>query len=138
MRTTPAYTEYHPRWYRPRVSTYWWLGRWPYLKFILRELTSVAVALFVLLTLVQLWALDRGPESYAAWLALLRSPWVIAFNTITFLFVIFHTITWFNLAPKAMAVRIKGKRLPDILIAGPNYIAWLIASMVVGWFVLRG
>jgi len=138
MKAAPAYSEYHPRWYRPRVSTYWWLSRWPYLKFILRELTSVAVALFVILTLVEIWALDRGPESYAAWLALLRSPWIIAFNTITFLFVIFHTITWFNLAPKAMAVRIKGKRLPDILIAGPNYIAWLIASIVVGWFVLRG
>ena len=47
----PHYTEYHPRWYRPRVSTYWWLGRWPYLRFILRELSSLAVAFFVVLTL---------------------------------------------------------------------------------------
>ena len=42
--TTPAYTEFHPRWYRPKITTYWWLGRWPYVKFILRELSSVAVA----------------------------------------------------------------------------------------------
>ena len=26
-----AYTEYHPRWYRRRVSTWWWLARWSYL-----------------------------------------------------------------------------------------------------------
>ena len=42
---TPQYTEYHPRWYRKRVSTYWWMGSWKYMKFILRELSSIFVAL---------------------------------------------------------------------------------------------
>jgi len=36
-------TEFHPRWYRAPVSTYWWMGSWRYSLFILRELTSVAV-----------------------------------------------------------------------------------------------
>ena len=36
MSGKPAYTEYHPRWYRPHVSTYWWLHRRSYLLFILR------------------------------------------------------------------------------------------------------
>src|SRR5712692_8523102 len=35
--STPAYTLNHPRWYRKRVSTYWWLQRWEYLRFVLRE-----------------------------------------------------------------------------------------------------
>jgi fumarate reductase subunit C len=39
-----TYTEYPPKGYRVRMSTYWWLGRWPYLKFILREISSVFVA----------------------------------------------------------------------------------------------
>ena len=30
-RARPAYTEYHPRWYRPRMSTCWWLERRSYL-----------------------------------------------------------------------------------------------------------
>ena len=51
------YTEFHPRWYRKQVSTYWWMGSWRYLKFILRELSSVAVAWFVVMTLLQLRAL---------------------------------------------------------------------------------
>src|SRR5438132_766531 len=46
-RPSDRYTEYHPRWYRTRVSTWWWLARWPYLKFILREISSVFVAWFV-------------------------------------------------------------------------------------------
>ncbi len=133
-----AYTEYHPRWYRAPVSTYWWLGRWPYLKFILRELSSIFVAFFVVITLLQLRALLRGPRAYAEFQDWLRMPLVIALNAFSFLFVLFHTITWFNLAPRAMAVRVRGKRVPDLLIAAPNYVAWLAVSALVAWFLLRG
>ena len=51
MSSKPVYTEYHPRWYRPRISTYWWLKRPMYLVFILRELSSIFIAWFVFVTL---------------------------------------------------------------------------------------
>ena len=130
-----AYREFHPKWYRPRMSTLWWLGRWPYIKFILRELTSVFVAVFVLITLFQIRALGQGPEAYQAFQALLAAPLMVVLNVISFVFVLFHTITWFNLMPRAMAVRIKGKKLPDLLIIAPNYIAWLVVSGVIAWIV---
>ena len=60
MTGRPAYTEYHPRWLRPRMSVYWWLGRWPYVRFILRELSSLAVAWFVLYLLVLFRAVGVG------------------------------------------------------------------------------
>ena len=44
MSDRPGYAEYHPRWYRPRMSTWWWMRRWSYLLFILREVRSVFVA----------------------------------------------------------------------------------------------
>jgi fumarate reductase subunit C len=47
-------------------------------------------------------------------------------------------VTWFNLAPKAMAIRLGGKRLPNLAIAGPNYIAWAVISAAVAWILLRG
>jgi fumarate reductase subunit C len=134
---SPVYTEFHPRWYRPRVSVYWWLGEWHYLKFILRELSSIFVAWFVILTLVQLWALRNGPESYARFEHWLQNPMVIAVNVISLFFVVFHAITWFNLAPKAMAVRFHGKRLPDILLSAPNYAMWAVVSVAVGWILVR-
>ena len=37
-------TEYLPKSYRARLSTYWWLTSWAYLKFILREGSAVFVA----------------------------------------------------------------------------------------------
>jgi fumarate reductase subunit C len=133
----PVYTEFHPRWYRPHVSVYWWLGEWHYLKFILREISSVFVAWFVILTLVQLWSLRSGPESYARFEHWLQHPVVIAVNVISLFFVVFHAVTWFNLAPKAMAVRLRGKRLPDILLSAPNFAMWAVVSVAVGWVLLR-
>ena len=138
MKETPVYTEYHPRWYRTRVSTYWWTSQWSYLKFILRELSSLSVAYFVVLTLLQLHALSQGPASYAAFQGWLKTPLAITLNLVSLFFVLFHTITWFNLAPTAMAVRVRGKRVPDLLIAAPNYVAWLTISVVVTWLILRG
>lgn len=137
IKATPVYTEFHPRWYRARVSVYWWLGQRQYLKFILRELSSVFVACFVVITLLQLRALRNGPEAYARFQHWLQTPTAIALNTISFFFVVFHTITWFNLAPRAMAIRLRGKRLPDFLVAGPNYAMWLVLSVAVAWLILR-
>ena len=130
-------TEFHPRWYRAPVSTYWWMGSWRYLLFILRELTSVAVAWSVVLTLLLLRALLNGPDAYVRLTNCLRSPWMIALNVITFCFLLLHTITWFNLAPRAIAVRMGGKRVPEFLVAAPNYVLWVVASAVIAWFVLR-
>ena len=134
---TTKYTPYHPRWYRTRVSTYWWLYKWYYLKFVLRELSSIFVAYFVVITLLQIHSLRRGPEAYGRFEERMRNPLVFALNTISLLFVLFHAITWFNLAPRAMVVRLGGKRVPDTLIAGSNYVAWLVISAAVAWFVLR-
>ncbi len=133
-----TYTSYPPKGYRVRMSTYWWLGRWPYLKFILREISSVFVAWFVIETLLQINALIDGPEGWLEMQDFFTNPIVIALNVISLFFVVFHAITWFNLAPKAMAVRLGGKRLPGIFIAGPQYVAWVIVSAAVAWLLLRG
>jgi fumarate reductase subunit C len=132
------YTLYHPRWYRRRVSVWWWLQSRSYTGFVLRELTSVFVALFSLVLLWQIRALSHGPEAYARFLARLRSPLLLVFNAVALLFVLFHSITWFNLAPKAMVVRLRGKRVPDLVVAGANYAAWAVLSAAVAALLLRG
>lgn len=136
-RPNVEYTEFRPRWYRTRVSTWWWMGRWSYLKFILREISSVFIAWFVAELLLALSALSNGPPDYGDFQDFLRSPAVVATNIVSLFFVLFHAITWFNLAPKAMAVRVRGKRIPDLWIAGPNYLAWAAVSAIVAWLLLR-
>ena len=138
MSADPHYTLYHPRWYRRRVSVWWWLRKWSYAGFVLRELTSVFVAFFAVIYLWQLWAVVQGPDAYARFLARLGTPLFIALDAVAFLFVLFHAVTWFNLTPKAMVVRLRGTRVPDAVIIGLNYAAWLVLSGMVAFVLLRG
>src|SRR5205814_1093284 len=132
----PHYTEFHPRWYRKPVSTWWWLDRASYLLFILREVSSVFIAYFVTVTLLQISALARGPDAYARFQARMTWPAVIALNVVALAFVTYHAVTWFNLAPKALVVHLRGKPVPGGVIAASNYAAWLVASLVVTWVLL--
>lgn len=138
MSAEPRYTLYHPRWYRRRVSVWWWLQNRAYAGFVLRELTSVFVAFFAAVSLWQLTALAQGPEAYARFLARLGTPLFVALHGVVLLFVLFHSITWFNLAPKALVVRLSGKRVPDWVVVGLNYAAWVVLSGAVAFIVLRG
>jgi fumarate reductase subunit C len=131
------YTPFHPRWHRKRVSVWWWLQKGSYTLFVLRELTSVFVALFALVWLWQVRAIRRGPEDYAEFLAWMKTPGLVALSAVSLLFVLYHAITWFNLAPKAMVMRVAGKRVPDWAVAGSNYLAWAVLSAAVAFVLLR-
>jgi fumarate reductase subunit C len=138
MSAGPPYTLYHPRWYRRRVSVWWWLQNRSYAAFVLRELTSVFVAFFAVVCLWQLRALVQGPEAYGQFLARLSTPLLLTLHLVTFVFVLVHTITWFNLTPSAMTVRVRGQRVPDRLIVASNYAAWLVLSAALAVVLLRG
>ena len=132
------HTAYHPRWYRRRMSVWWWLKDRAYMKFVLREMTSVFVAFFAMLYLWQLRALVQGPDAYAQFMARLKTPLFLTVDTVAFIFVLFHAITWFNLTPTAMVVRVRGKRVPDTIVAGSNYVVWVLLSGIVAWIFTRG
>ena len=138
MSEDAQYTSYHARWYRRRVSVWWWLHNRAYTTFVVRELTSVAVAYFAVVSMWQLRALGEGPEAYARFLAGLRTPLFLVLDGLAFLLILFHAVTWFNLAPQAMVLRLRGKRVPDKVIAGLNYLTWLVLSAGVTWILLRG
>ena len=138
MNEKTASTPFHPRWYRERTSTYWWLGRRAYFVFILRELSSVFVAWFVVFLLKLVRALAHGDLWYQAFLRWSGQPWVIALNVVTLFFIVFHAVTWFNLAPKALVVNLAGRRVPGVIIAGSNYAAWAAVSALLLWGLLGG
>jgi succinate dehydrogenase subunit C len=131
MNRNAAYTPYHPRWHRRRVSTYWWLGRRSYFLFILREVSSLAVGWFVAFLLLLVRAVSGGAVRYQDFLEWARHPVVLALNIACFLFVCLHAVTWFNLAPQAMVVRVGGTRVPGWVIAASNYAALAATTAVV-------
>jgi fumarate reductase subunit C len=136
MKADARATPYHPRWYRQPVSMWWWLRRRSYFLFVLRELSSVFVALFAGTLLWHLAALRAGPEAYAEWLATLRSPGVLTLHAVALVFVVFHAVTWFLLVPQAVDLRPRGKRVPDRVLAVASFAIWLLASVAIGWILM--
>jgi len=126
-----------PRLYRKPISTFWWVRRRSYLIFVLRELSSVFVAWFVVYLLLLVNAVSSGSEEYQRFLNWSAGPWVLALNMIALLFVLLHTVTWFNLAPKAMVVRVRNRRVAPVVILGMHYLMWGLLTAIVLLVVLR-
>jgi fumarate reductase subunit C len=137
-RTAGHYTEYHPRWFRPHVSTFWWLRKRSYFAFILREISSVFVAWSVVYLLLIVSAASQGPAAYRELLEWSRQPWVIVVNAGSLLLVGLHAVTWFNLAPQALVMHVGRTQVPGWWIAASNYAAWVVVSAIVVWIVIGG
>jgi fumarate reductase subunit C len=80
----------------------------------------------------------QGQAAYESFLESLKSPLAISFHVVALAFALFHTFTWFNLTPKALVVRMGEERLPPAAIIVPNYLAWIVVSAIIGWFVVKG
>jgi len=134
----PTYKLYHPRWYRAQMPIFWWLERLSYIKFIIRELTSLAVGYSAVLLVVFVWMLSGGEQTYARFMRFLQSPLALILHTLIFVAVLFHTITWLKLAPKAMVIRVRHRQVPGRMVLLAHYLGFLAASWLVFWFFLQG
>ncbi len=112
----------------------WWLKKKTYFLFMVRELTSVGVGGYALFLLVLAATWRDDPEAFAAWL---DSRLLIVLQIVALPLVLYHSITWFNLTPKAVVLWRGEERVSPILIAGANYVAWLVLSIVILWIVSR-
>jgi len=130
-------TEFHPRWYRRRMSVFWWVSRRSYLIFVLRELSSVFVAWSVVFLLLLVHAVSQGGSEYQRFVDWSSTPWMLALNVLALAFVVFHAITWFNLAPQAMVVRVRGKRMARSQVALAHYASWALLSALTAWLILE-
>ena len=133
----PMFYKGHPRLYFKRMPIFWWIKKWSYARFIFRELTSLGVAFYAIIIILNVQAINQGPESYANFQSWLKSPFAIVLHGIAFLLVLYHSITWFNLAPKAMVISLGKYRVPGFVISGLNYAAWVVLSVVIAWLILN-
>lgn len=130
------YERYRPEPYHKEMSIFWFLKRTPYLLFIVRELTSIFVAAYAVILLIQLNALRHGPEAWEALIASFSTPFSITLHILIFVFVLFHTITWFKLAPSAMVLKIGNKKIPGSAIIAGNFLIWILLSVGIAWMIL--
>ena len=115
------------RTYRRPVSTWWWVGKRSYFVFVMRELSSIFIAWFVVYLLVLVAAVGRSEAAYQDFIEWAGTPWVVVLNV----------VTWFNLTPQAMVVRLRGQRAPAAMVIASQYVGLAVVSAFVYWLVTR-
>ena len=122
--------------YERQIPGWWVVTKGTWFVFFLREITCIFVALFALFYLRFAKAIYAGPEEYAEFVEGLRAPWVIAIHCLSFVAVVWHTITWFVAAPKAMRPRVGDKLVPPQAIIAGHYAGWIVVSAFLLWVLL--
>jgi len=117
--------------YHPKMPATWWLKKPAYLLFMLRELSSVFIAAFLIVFLIQISQLTKGAEAYAAFAQRLSSPAWIVFHIVALLFALLHSVTWFQSTAVVLPLRLGERELPRNLVLVLNIGAWIAASVVI-------
>lgn len=114
------------------LSRYGWFLRHPrYLRYMAREVTCVFIGLHAVILLVALKRLSEGREAWEAFLHSLAGPAGVVLQLVILVFSVYHSMSWFNVTPKAMPVQIGEKFLPGAVIVGAHYAGCLVASIAV-------
>jgi fumarate reductase subunit C len=120
---------------RQRSKT-WFVKRWPYQLFMLRELSAVFLAAYMVLLLVLVTQVHNGRHSVRNFENTLKSPWLLIFTSVALVFALLHTITWFQAVPNALPLRRGENKVPAGLLIGAHYVAMLVLSAIVLVIVL--
>jgi fumarate reductase subunit C len=123
------------RMYRREMRTLWWLRKWSYFLFVMRELSSIFVAWWVLFLLILISAVGRGERAYEDFQDFASNPAVVVVNVVAFAFVLLHAVTWFSLTPKAMDVRLGDRRVPAVMVVASQYAGLAVVSAFIYWLV---
>jgi fumarate reductase subunit C len=110
----------------------WWRKNPYFVRYMIRESSSVFLAIYAVILLVGLLRLSQGEATYEAWRVALTSPVSILFHWFALLTVGYHAYTWWKVAPKtAPDILIAGRPIPELVITGGGWLATIGASILV-------
>jgi fumarate reductase subunit C len=109
----------------------WWTRNGHYFNYMLREFSSVPMALWMLWLLVEIQRAGGPASRYHPH----GSPAFIAFSVIVLLFSLYHSVTFLSLAGTILRLKVFDRPVPPRLIVLAMFGMWLVASVVVA-FVL--
>lgn len=127
-------TSHSKPYVRQVARTSWYLHRRRDRMHMAQELSSLFIGGYALLLLWGLKALAAGPEAYQAFLAGLGNPWAVGLQWLVLAVTLFHTLSWFQVTPKAMPVQIGDKFLPGGVIVVGHYVVWVALSLLILFF----
>jgi fumarate reductase subunit C len=118
--------------FRRDLKRTWWLGGRRYVLYMIREVSSLFILLYCALMVVGLTQLAGGPADWDGFLAAITGRSGTSFQLLCLGFAVFHSVTWFTLAPKAIPTfaGIQRATVSRAVIAA-HYAAWAALSVLI-------
>ena len=117
--------------YHRKMAATWWLQKPSYFFFMLRELSSLFIALFLVVYLIEIYQLTKGPDAYISFIQKLSSPGWILFHVVVLLFALYHSFTWFQSSAVVLPIRVGERVVSRQMVTALHVVAWAIVSLVV-------
>lgn len=109
----------------------WWQRNPFFVRYMLREVTALAVAAYAIVLLVGLICLTNGAFAFQSWLNVLRSPLSIALHLLLLVAMVYHSWTWFEIMPKTMPPMYSGgKRVAGAVITWTGVAAAVAVTLL--------
>jgi fumarate reductase subunit C len=111
--------------YTRRMPANWWTRRRNYFLYVVREFTSLPLALWLLWFLYDVVRARPG-HYYAS-----GSIAFVVFSVIVLLFALYHSITFLSLAGSILRFKVVDKTVPAGMVVLAQFAIWAVASAVV-------
>ena len=118
---------------KPYLSTEpanWYMEKPFYQRYMLRELTCVPIALYVLNLMAGVVALAGSLFQWQAWVQMQKTPLMLLLVVFALVGAVFHTLTWFETTPKVMKVQRGDQFLPEKYILGAHWAVFALLALL--------
>ena len=120
--------------YSPRPGATWWLRNRRYVFYMVREFTSIPIAIWVMLFVVEISRLGAGRTGYQPF----GGPIWIVFSLICLVFALWHSITFLGLAGRIIRIPLGDRYVPPRFIVGAMFGLLFAATILIGAFLVLG
>jgi len=110
----------------------WWIRRANYFWYIVREFTSLPLAVWLLWFLVEVQRAQNGPKGYAPH----SSTAFVIFSVICLGFALYHSITFLSLAGVILHFKVLDRPIPSRLVVLSQFGAWAAISAVIAFVLI--
>jgi fumarate reductase subunit C len=108
----------------------WWRRNPFFVRYMVREATAVAVAVYAIVLTTGVVRLAQGEAAWNGWLEALRSPWSLLMHLVLLVAMIVHAKSWFEIMPKTMPMMfVGGRRVAAATITRTGWGATIVVSV---------
>lgn len=120
--------------FRRRVSPGWWTASRHYAMYMVREWTSLFVAVYSLLIIygLSLWSMGSPVD----FLNFLKNPAIIGFSLVALVFTLYHAATWFYLLGAISPIKIGRSKTKPWQALVLNLVLLVIVSYLAIWLLI--